>query len=61
MLVAERLSLCLDSRVLTQLAKIKEIGGTSTNDDLPSMQPVEIAIRPLIKTIGPVESVEIDN
>lgn len=29
----------MESRVLTQLAKIKEIGRTSTNDDLPSMQP----------------------
>ncbi len=45
----------MESRVITQLAKIKEIGGTSTNDDLPIMKPVETAIRQIVKTIGPVD------
>ena len=46
----------MESRVITQLAKIKEIGGTSTSDELPSMRPVETAIRPLIKSIGAGQS-----
>lgn len=50
----------MESRVITQLAKIKEIGGTSTSDELPAMKPVETAIRPLIKSIAAGQSAEGD-
>lgn len=43
----------MESRVITQLEKIKEIGGTLTKDELPAMKPIETAIRPLVKAIGP--------
>jgi|CXWL01.1.fsa_nt_gi DNA recombination protein RmuC len=51
----------MESRVITQLEKIKEVGGTLTKDDLPFMKPVETAIRPLIKSIGAGESTEGDD
>lgn len=51
----------MESRVITQLEKIKEVGGTLTKDDLPFMKPVETAIRPLIKSIGASESTEGDD
>lgn len=41
----------MESRVLTQLAKIKEIGGTSTSDELPAMKPIETTIRPFVKSL----------
>jgi len=40
----------LESRVLTQLATIKKIGGSSASSALPHMPPIETAIRELTKT-----------
>ena len=41
----------MESRIIPQLEKIKEIGGTFTKDDLPLMKPIETAIRPLVKSV----------
>lgn len=45
----------METRVITQLEKIKNIGGTLTKDELTAMKPIETAIRPIVKAIGPGE------
>lgn len=41
----------LESRVLTQLEKIKDIGGSLARDEVQTIKPVDTSIRPLVKTI----------
>lgn len=41
----------LESRVITHLVKIKDIGGTLTSKELPQIGPVDTAIRPIVKSL----------
>jgi hypothetical protein len=50
----------METRVIPQLDKIKEIGGTLANEELPEIKPVETVIRPIAKTIATVEIIERD-
>lgn len=45
----------MESRVITQLERIKDIGGTLTKDELTEMKPIETAVRPLVKAVGPAD------
>ena len=42
----------METRVITQLEKIKEIGGTLTKDELTPMKSIDTAIRPVVKSLA---------
>lgn len=42
----------LESRVITHLEKIKDIGGSSTQKEIPALKPVETAVREVTKQIS---------
>jgi DNA recombination protein RmuC len=42
----------IESRFMTHLEKIKEIGGTMLQDEIQPLTPIETSIRPIIKLIG---------
>lgn len=46
----------METRVITQLEKIKEIGGTLTKDELTPMKSIDTAIRPVVKSLASGES-----
>lgn len=50
----------MESRVLTQLEKIKDIGGTMIGDELTDLKHVETSIRPLTKQIQSGPDIETD-
>ncbi|MBX3299416.1 MAG: DNA recombination protein RmuC [Acidobacteria bacterium] len=45
----------MESRVITHLEKIKDIGGSSTQKEIPSLKPVETAVREVTKQIASSE------
>ncbi|MFN0277799.1 MAG: DNA recombination protein RmuC [Pyrinomonadaceae bacterium] len=48
----------VESRFMTHLEKIKEIGGTMLPDEIQPLKPVEISVRPVLKSIGSGETDE---
>lgn len=43
----------LESRVLTHLEKIKDIGGTLAQKEFPQLPQIDLTPRPILKTLGP--------
>lgn len=50
----------MEKRVVVQMERIKEIGGTLAKDDIPAMKPVEKAIRSVTKELPSGPEIEAD-
>lgn len=50
----------LESRFITQLETIKKISGTLAKENIPTLKPIETAIRPVTKSIAPADEGVID-
>jgi len=45
----------LESRFIPQVKKLKEIGGTLMNKEIPDLAPIETSLRPLNEIPTPID------